>query len=173
MQHKFSSVIPTLAGTWYIEQTPTNSFFSVLYMNISNNLFFFTLNDSLGKFNSVRQHVTKVYHIFSTYESIVFKGLQKHFFKKIKFNHFSQGFEFAQWFSERIPHFWWVTWVIWSWSLIFREPLERIAHGCSFLVSNLSDWRTSLIFGEWPEDSLTSFTKKEGMSESLIFLKLT
>ena len=57
-------------------------------------------------------------------------------------------------------HFWWVTWAIRSLSLIFGERPERIAHGRSFLVSDLSDSLTSLIFGEWPE----RFTKKEGMS---------
>ena len=36
-------------------------------------------------------------------------------------------------------------------SLIFGEGPERIAHGCSFLVSDLSDLLTSLIFGERPE----------------------
>ena len=36
-------------------------------------------------------------------------------------------------------------------SLIFGERPERIAHGRSFLVSNLSDLLTSLIFGERPE----------------------
>ena len=41
-------------------------------------------------------------------------------------------------------------------SLIFGEQPEGIAHGRSFLVSDLSD-------------SLTLLTKKEGMSESLIF----
>ena len=35
--------------------------------------------------------------------------------------------------------------------LIFGERPERIAHGCSFLVSDLSDSHTSLIFGEGPE----------------------
>ena len=42
-------------------------------------------------------------------------------------------------------------------SLISSERTEQIAHGRSFLVSNLND-------------SLTSLSKKEGMSESLIFL---
>ena len=42
-------------------------------------------------------------------------------------------------------------------SLIFGERPEQFAHGRSFLVSDLSD-------------SLTSLTKKGGMSESLIFL---
>ena len=112
--------------------------------------------------------------------------------------------------------------------LIFGERPERIAHGLSFVVCDLSDLLTSIIFGELPElfahiahqkwgneriahffkektyinllknkildfianffeqiahgrslsflvsdlsDSLTLFTKNEGMSESLIFLK--
>ena len=41
-------------------------------------------------------------------------------------------------------------------SLIFGERPERIAHGRSFFVNDLSD-------------SLTSLIKKEEMSESLIF----
>ena len=35
--------------------------------------------------------------------------------------------------------------------LIFGEPLERIAHGRSVLVRDLSYLLTSLIFGERPE----------------------
>ena len=35
--------------------------------------------------------------------------------------------------------------------LIFGERPERIAHGCSFLVSDLSDSLTLLIFDEQPE----------------------
>ena len=104
----------------------------------------------------------------------------------------NQGWEFAHRFSERIAlflpkneqmsdslkkrvihsfaHFWCSTWAICSPSLISSEQPERIAHGRSFwwatwaivshrsfLVSNLSN-------------SLTSLTKKKGMSESLIFL---
>ena len=78
-------------------------------------------------------------------------------------------------------YFWWGTWAICSWSLIFGERPERITHGRSFLVSNLL--LTSLIFGEQPErfahiaqgkwaivsESLTSLTKKEEMSDLLIF----
>ena len=45
----------------------------------------------------------------------------------------------------------WVTWAIRSWSLIFGERPEGIAHGCSILVSNLSHSLTSLILGEQPE----------------------
>ena len=43
----------------------------------------------------------------------------------------------------------------------------------SFLVSNLSDSLTSLIFGERPEQfsHIAHKTTEEGMSESLIFLK--
>ena len=57
-----------------------------------------------------------------------------------------QGKEIAHRFSERITRF-----------LRKKERPEQIAHGRSFLVSDLSD-------------SLTSLIKKEGMSESLIFL---
>ena len=48
-------------------------------------------------------------------------------------------------------HFWWVTWAIRSWSLIFGERPERIAHGHLFLVNDLSNSLTSLIFGTRPE----------------------
>ena len=54
-------------------------------------------------------------------------------------------------------------------SLIFGEQPERIAHGRSFLVSDLSDLLTSLIFGEGPEWFAHIVHLKEGMSESLIF----
>ena len=54
-------------------------------------------------------------------------------------------------------------------SLIFGGQPERFAHGCSFLVSNLSDSLSLLIFGERPERFAHIAHKKEGMSESLIF----
>ena len=38
-----------------------------------------------------------------------------------------------------------------SWSLMFGERPERIAHGRSCLVRDLSHLLTSLIFGEQPE----------------------
>ena len=57
-----------------------------------------------------------------------------------------QGWELAHRFSQRIAHFWWATWAICSQSLFSSEQPERIAHGCSFLVSNLSHSLTSLIF---------------------------
>ena len=91
-----------------------------------------------------------------------------------------QGWEFAHRFSERIAHFWWATWAICSWSLIFGERPEQIAHGCSFLVSDLSDSLTSLIFGERPE-RFAHITQKfahgrsfvlSDMSESLIVAHL-
>ena len=47
--------------------------------------------------------------------------------------------------------FWWATWVIRSRLLISGERPEQIAHGRSFLVSDLSDLLSSLIFGERPE----------------------
>ena len=46
----------------------------------------------------------------------------------------------------------------------------RIAHGRSFLVSNLSGSLTSLIFGERPERFAHIAHQKQGISESLIFL---
>ena len=60
--------------------------------------------------------------------------------------------------SLTVAHFWWVTWVNRSRLLIFGEQPERFAHSCSFVISDLSNLL------------LLPF-KKEGMSESLIFLK--
>ena len=48
-------------------------------------------------------------------------------------------------------HFWWATWTICSQSLISSERPEQIAHGCLFLLSDLSDLLISLIFYEQPE----------------------
>ena len=42
-------------------------------------------------------------------------------------------------------------WAIRSRSLISSERPKQMAHGCSFLVSDLSDTLTLLIFGEQPE----------------------
>ena len=56
-----------------------------------------------------------------------------------------------KWAIHSFAHFWWGTWAIRSQSHISSEPCEWIAHGRSFLVSNLSDSLTSLIFGERPE----------------------
>ena len=53
-----------------------------------------------------------------------------------------------KWVIHSFAHFWWVTWAIHSWSLISSERTEQITHGCSFLVSNLSDTLTSLIWFE-------------------------
>ena len=78
-------------------------------------------------------------------------------------------------------HFWCATWAICSQSLISSEGCEWITHGRSFLVSDLSDSLTSLIFGERPEqfahiaqrkwaivsELLTSLTKKRGNERKL------
>ena len=58
-------------------------------------------------------------------------------------------------------HFYWVTWAICSWSLIFGERPVEIAHGCSFVMSDLSDLLTLLIFLVSDlSNLLTSLTKK-------------
>ena len=44
-----------------------------------------------------------------------------------------------KWAICSFAHFWWATWSICSWSLISSEQSEQIAHGRSFLVSDLSD----------------------------------
>ena len=68
-------------------------------------------------------------------------------------------------------------------SIIICEHPERFAHGCSFFVSDLSEslmvahfWRATLAICSHRSflvsdlsDLLTSLTKNEGMSESLIF----
>ena len=102
------------------------------------------------------------------------------------------GLEFTHWFSERITCFWRKNEqmsdllqkkAICSWSLIFCEQPERFAHGCSFLVSNLSKllivahfWWATWVFCSHRSFlmrdlslSLTSLIKKEGISKSLIF----
>ena len=70
-----------------------------------------------------------------------------------------------KWAIHSFSHFWWATWAIRSWSLISSEGPERIAHGRSFLVSDLNKllmiahflWGTCangswwLIFGEGSE----------------------
>ena len=74
-----------------------------------------------------------------------------------------QGWEFAHQFSEQITRFlrkneqFAHLLIFGEWPERFAHGPERIAHGHSFLVSNLSD-------------SLTYLIKKEGMSESLVFL---
>ena len=62
----------------------------------------------------------------------------------------------SEWAIHSFAHFWWATCAIRSQSLISSERLERIALGRSFLVSDL-------------RDSLPSLTKKEEMSNWLIF----
>ena len=52
--------------------------------------------------------------------------------------------------SLTISNFLWATWANSLRSLIFGERPERIAQGCSVLVSNLSDSLTSLRGNEWP-----------------------
>ena len=56
-------------------------------------------------------------------------------------------------------------------SLIFGERPEQIAHGHSFLVSDLSDSLTSLIFGEWPERFAHIAHQKRGNEWIYHFLK--
>ena len=59
-------------------------------------------------------------------------------------------------------HFWWASWAIRSQSLISSERCEQIAHGRSFLVSNLSDSLTSLIWFEQNERFTHIAHKKRG-----------
>ena len=86
-----------------------------------------------------------------------------------------------KWENERFPQ------TKTSDSLIFGEQPEQFAHGRSFLVSDLSKslmvahfwWATWAILSHCLflvsdlSDSLKLLTKKEVMSESLIFFKLT
>ena len=68
-----------------------------------------------------------------------------------------QGWEFSHRCSEQIARFLRKnermsnSLKITSDSLIFGERPERIAHGRSFLVTDLSNLLTSLIFGERPD----------------------
>ena len=70
--------------------------------------------------------------------------------------------------NERLAHFWWATWAIRSWLLIFGEQPEQIPHGRSFLVNNLSDLLTvaHLSWAIWANrsQSLIWFERNEGMS---------
>ena len=70
--------------------------------------------------------------------------------------------------NEWFAHFWWATWAIGSWSLIFSERREWIAHGRSFLVSDLSDLLTLFIFGERPEQFAHIAHHKWGNEQILI-----
>ena len=67
-----------------------------------------------------------------------------------------------KWAIHSLAHFWWVTWAIRSSSLISSECPEQIAHGYSFLVSDLSDSLTSPIFGEQPEQFTHIAHQKRG-----------
>ena len=51
-------------------------------------------------------------------------------------------------------HFWWVTWAICSWSVVFVEQPERIAHSRSFVLSDLSEVLTvaQLIWAKWANE---------------------
>ena len=89
---------------------------------------------------------------------------------------FYQGWEFAHWFSERIACFLPKNEQIRDFlkkisnSLIFGERPERFAHDRSFSLSDLSkSLMVAHFFVSDLSDSLTSLTKKEEMSDSLIF----
>ena len=56
----------------------------------------------------------------------------------------------SEWAIHSFANFWWATWGIRSRSLISSERCERIIHGRSFFVRDLSDLLTWLIFGERP-----------------------
>ena len=60
-----------------------------------------------------------------------------------------------------------------SWALIFGEWPVQIAHGGSFLVSDLSNLLKSLIFGKQPERFTHIAHQKRGNERIAHFLKLT
>ena len=142
------------------------------HQNESQNITFFGLYLSLWYLQEPQPVLKKMCKF--DIKSIIVKGKRSVFILVILY----QGWEFAHRFPERITRllqkmskwairskirairsfaqFWWGTWAIRSWSLIFGERPEWIAHGCSFLVSDLRNWLTSLI-------------KKEERSDSLIF----
>ena len=68
-----------------------------------------------------------------------------------------------KWAIRSFAHLWWATWAICSWSLIFGEQPERITHGLSFLVSNLSKSLTVAPFW-WATWAICSH-HSEGMSD--------
>ena len=73
-----------------------------------------------------------------------------------------------------VAHFWWATWTICSWLLIFRERPGRITHGCSFFVSDLGE---SLMVAHFKVNynwfflntDLSSLSTRTELSKSSIF----
>ena len=68
-------------------------------------------------------------------------------------------------------HFWWATWANISRLLIFGEWPKQICHGCSLLVSNLSDSLTValLSWATWATCSHCSLKTREWVNR--LFLK--
>ena len=101
--------------------------------------------------------------------SSVFRANHSFFAQKWGNERFAQKYKSCHSFA----HFCWATWAICSWSLISSERCERISHGCSFLVSDLSDLLTSLRGNErlWANRSHRSPKKRKWakMNDSLIF----
>ena len=57
-------------------------------------------------------------------------------------------------------------------SIIFCERPEQFAHGCSFLVSDMSDLLTLLIFGERSEQFAYIAQRKRGNERITHFFNL-
>ena len=65
-----------------------------------------------------------------------------------------------------VAHLSWATWAIHSQSLISSERPEQFAHGCSFVLSDLSESLTvpHLIWAKWANERMSD----EGMSDELM-----
>ena len=74
----------------------------------------------------------------------------------------------SEWVNHSFAHCWWATWAIRSRSLISSGQPEWITHGCSFLVSDLSDLLKMLIFGEQPE-RFTHITHQKRGNEKIVY----
>ena len=75
------------------------------------------------------------------------------------------------WAIHSFTHFRWATWAIRSRSLVSSEWPEQIAHGRSFLVSDLSDMLTLLLFGERSELLTHTAHQKRGNERFTHFFK--
>ena len=142
----FSYLQPLLSQVWRLEFQKTHSAELRLYLHININI----------------QYDNKLWKTCSDPE----------------LNHQGQGWEFAHSFSERIERFSkkWANVLFaqkntqFANSLIFVEQPERFAHGCSFLVSNLSESLTVAHFwwATWAVRSNCSLNKREWANRSFL-----
>ena len=95
-------------------------------------------------------------------ESFVFSEIMRNWAissNQRAFGSFAQ-FWWATWGIRSFAQFWWATWANRSWWLIFGERPEWFTHGRSFVVSDLSDSLTSLVFLTNKKVQKYDFSKK-------------